>query len=64
MHNLLQPAMQKNDRKAKRLIGLFSAVVFIAVAMLGNFNLKNVQLGFDVHVFAKMNAIINSIIAV
>lgn len=59
---MLQATMQKNDRKAKLLIWLFSAVTFTAVALLGNFKL-NVNIGFDVHVFAKANAFINSVIA-
>ena len=55
--------MQKNDKKAKLLIWIFSFVVFAAVVLLGNFKI-NAQLGFDVHIFAKANAYINSIIAV
>ena len=54
---------KKNDRKASVLIILFSAVVFVAVSALGRITL-NVNLGFDVHLFAKANAIINSIVAV
>jgi putative membrane protein len=54
--------MQKNDKKAKQLIWLFSVVVFTAVVLLGNFKL-NVNPGFDVHIFAKANAFINTVIA-
>ena len=54
---------KKNDRKAFVLIILFSVVVFAAVSALGRITL-NVNLGFDVHLFAKANAIINSIVAV
>ncbi|QEC67955.1 DUF420 domain-containing protein [Panacibacter ginsenosidivorans] len=60
---MLQATIQKNDKKAKQLIWLFSAVVFSAVVLLSNFKL-NVDLGFDVHLFAKANAIINTIIAI
>jgi len=60
---MLQATLQKNDKQAKWLIGIFSVVVFAAVALLGNFKL-NVSLPFDVHIFAAANAIINSIIAV
>lgn len=60
---MLQPALKKNDKKAKFLIYTVSFVVFAAVVLLSKFKL-NVNLGFDVHVFAKVNAIINSLVAV
>ena len=60
---MLQATLQKNDKQAKWLIGIFSVVVFAAVALLGNFQLY-VSLPFDVHIFAAVNAVINSIIAV
>ena len=60
---MLQATLQKNDKQAKWIIGIFSLVVFAAVALLGDFKL-NVSLPFDVHIFAVANAIINSIIAV
>ncbi|MEY4892516.1 MAG: hypothetical protein RIQ34_1128, partial [Bacteroidota bacterium] len=40
-----------------------SAIVFAAVVVLGRIQLQ-VDLGFDVHVFAKANAVINSLVAV
>ena len=60
---MLQPTLTKNDKKAKLLIYTVSFVVFAAVVFLSKYKL-NVDLGFDVHVFAKTNAIINSIVAV
>lgn len=63
VHNLLPPAMQKNDRKAAWLIGIFSVVVFAVVVSLGKLKLA-VDLGFDPHVFARINAVINSMVAV
>ncbi|CAA9529074.1 MAG: Terminal oxidase biogenesis protein CtaM, putative heme A, heme O chaperone [uncultured Segetibacter sp.] len=60
---MLQAAIQKNDKKAYWLISIFSAVVFIAVVALGKFKL-DVQPGFDVHIFAKINAFINAVVAV
>lgn len=60
---MLQAAWKKNDKKAKTLIFLFSAVVFTAITVLSRVKL-NVNLGFDVHLFAKANAIINSCVAV
>ena len=60
---MLQPSLAKNDKKAKLLIYTVSFVVFAAVVFLSKYKL-NVDLGFDVHVFAKANAIINSMVAV
>lgn len=60
---MLPPTIQKNDKQARLLIGVFSFVVFAAVVLLSKFKLT-VDLGFNVHVFATINAIINSIIAV
>ena len=59
---MLQAAWKKNDKKARTLIFLFSAFVFSAIIILGRVKL-DVDPGFDVHVFAKANAIINSIVA-
>jgi putative membrane protein len=59
---MLQPSLTKNDKKARALIYTVSVVVFAAVVFLSKFKL-NVDLGFDVHVFAKTNAIINSMVA-
>lgn len=60
---MLDAIIQKNDKKAYWLIGIFSLVVFMAVVALGRFKL-NIQYDFDVHIFAKINAVINSIVAV
>jgi putative membrane protein len=61
---MLTPTLKKNDTKAKWLIGIFSCIVFLAVVILGKFNLAGkVQLPFDVHVFALSNAIINASVA-
>lgn len=56
-------AITKNDRKARIIIFVFSAIVFLAVSALGRYKL-NVELGFDEHIFAKANALINSIVTV
>lgn len=58
----MQASINKNDVKAKWLIGIFSFVVFAVVVSLGRIHLQ-VNLGFDVHIFALINAIINSVIA-
>lgn len=60
---MLQASMVKNDKKASILIIIFSIVVFAAVVLLGRFKLQ-VQLPFNVHVFAQVNAFVNSLIAV
>lgn len=59
---MLQAVWKRNDKKANWLILGFSAIVFIAVVLLGRVQLK-VDLGFDVHIFAKANAVINSMVA-
>jgi len=60
---MLPATWKKNDKKASVLIILFSIIIFVAVSILGRVTL-NANLGFDVHVFARVNAIINSIVAV
>ena len=60
---MLQPALTKNDTRAKILIWTVSVVVFVVVAFLAKFKL-NFNPGFNVHVFASFNAINNSIVAV
>jgi putative membrane protein len=63
MPELLPPAISKNDKKARLLILVFSFIIFAAVSFLTQVKI-NVNLGFDVHIFAFANAIINAIIAV
>jgi putative membrane protein len=60
---MLTPAWKKNDRKARIMIFSFSIIVFAAIMLLSRVQLK-ADLGFDVHIFAKLNAIINSIVAI
>lgn len=56
-------SLKKNDSLAKKIIWVFSIIVFLAVTALSRVKL-HVDLGFDPHLFAKANAIINSIVAV
>jgi putative membrane protein len=63
MPELLPPAIRKNDKNARLLILVFSFVIFAAISFLTQVKI-NVNLGFNVHIFAFANAIINSIIAV
>lgn len=60
---MLAPVWKKNDRKASVLIIVFSIIVFALITLLGRVKL-NLELGFDVHLFAQINAIINSIVSV
>lgn len=60
---MLQAQIQKNDKTAGWFIGIVSFVVFAAVVVLSRVKV-DVNLGFDVHTFALLNAIINSIVSV
>lgn len=60
---LPKPVLQRNDKKAKISIWTVSIIVFAAVAFLAEVKL-NIHLNFNPHIFAKINAIINSIVAV
>jgi putative membrane protein len=60
---MLQPSLEKNDSKAKKFIWSVSIIVFLAVAGLSRYKLP-VNLPFNVHVFATINAVINSLVAI
>ena len=60
---MLQPTLIKNDGKAKVLIWTVSIIVFVAVVILSKVKLV-LDLPFNVHVFATINAVINSMVAV
>lgn len=60
---MLPPLLEKKDAQAKWLIGIVSFVIFAAVVILSRVKL-DVNLGFNVHVFALINACINSIVSV
>ena len=59
---MLTATWKKNDSKAKALIFTFSIIVFTAIVLLSRLKL-NVDLGFNVHLFALANAVINSCVA-
>jgi putative membrane protein len=64
IRNILpEPVLQRNDKKAKIFIWIVSIIVFAAVAFLAEVKL-NIHLSFNPHIFATLNAIINSIVAV
>ncbi|MBC7946633.1 MAG: DUF420 domain-containing protein [Chitinophagaceae bacterium] len=60
---MLAPVWKRNDKKARALIMVFSIIVFTAVVLLSRVRWA-VDLGFDVHLFALTNAIINSCVAI
>lgn len=61
-HPFPRLVFRKNDKTAFRLIWLVSLVVFLGIAVLSGVKL-NVDLNFDPHIFATLNAIINSCVA-
>jgi putative membrane protein len=56
-------SLTKDDKKARIIIIVLSLIVFAAVAVLGRYKL-DIPLGFDEHIFAKANAVINTIVAI
>jgi putative membrane protein len=60
---MLAPSIQKNDKKAGIIIIILSVVVFVAVAFLSRVKLE-ADLGFDVHIFATINAGINFTVSI
>ena len=59
---MLKAVIKKNDRNAKILIITFSVIVFSVVAALGKIHV-NIQVDFDVHLFALISAIINTCVS-
>lgn len=57
-----EPVLAANDKNAKIFIWIISILVFIGIAFLTRVKL-NVNTGFDPHIFATANAVINSIVA-
>lgn len=58
---MLEASIQRNDKKAYWMIGIFSVVVFVIIVALGKYKL-NVHPSFDVHIFARIDAITNSVV--
>ena len=59
---MLPPLLAKNDSQAKWLIGIVSFVIFTAIVILSRVKI-DVDPGFDIHVFAFINACINSTVS-
>src|SRR4051812_38425121 len=55
--------MAKNDRIARSIIVIVSVIVFLAVAALGKIQVP-LDRHFDVHLFARLNAVINSCVSI
>ena len=53
------PSLEKNDKRAKIFIWIVSIIIFSVITILARVKL-NVNLGFDPHLFAAANAILNS----
>ena len=60
----MKAELKKNDKLAKTLIYLVSAVVFLVVVSLRYLKCTDVNLGFDVHLLAKANALINGTVSI
>lgn len=56
---MLPATIHKNDKQARWLIGIFSVVIFGVIVLLSRYTLQ-VDLGFDVHIFAAFNALVNA----
>lgn len=59
---ILPAALKKNDKVAYTIIIIVSAIVLTAVVLLRN-EKHDVNLGFDKHIFARLNALINTFVA-
>ena len=60
---MLQPVLKKNDHRARIFIFIVSVIVFAAVLILSRVKLE-LNLPFNVHVFATANALINSMVSI
>lgn len=60
---MLEPSIKRNDPKAKKLILTVSISFIILFLSLGRVKL-NLDLGFDSHIFALFNAIINTCVSI
>jgi len=60
---MLDAVISKNDKKARWVIGIFSFVIFAVIVALGRIKL-GVHVGFDPHIFARINAGTNSVVAI
>ncbi|MBA3828917.1 MAG: DUF420 domain-containing protein [Taibaiella sp.] len=59
---MLTPILKKNDKQARLLILTVSFVIFAAIVILSKYKL-HLDLGFNVHLFAALSAIINAAVS-
>lgn len=59
---MLPPTIKKNDKQARLLIITTSLLVFIGIVVLSKVSVE-ANLPFDKHVFAAINAVINSFVS-
>ena len=60
---MLKPFLKKNDKRATVLIFIFSIIIFLAITALAKLKL-DIDPGFDPHIFATINASLNSIVSI
>jgi putative membrane protein len=60
--NILKAEWNKNEKKARNFIIAVSLIIFVAITFMSRIKIE-VDLGFDEHLFAKINATINSIVS-
>ncbi|PQJ12427.1 DUF420 domain-containing protein [Flavipsychrobacter stenotrophus] len=60
---MLTPVLKKDDKKAQIIIWTASIAVFALVAITSKYKL-DLDLGFNIHLFALVNALINSTVTV
>lgn len=58
---MLTPVLKKNDRTARIIIFTVSVIVFAAVVVLSKVKL-DIEMPFNVHIFAAANAVINTLV--
>lgn len=60
---MLKASIKKNDKLARILILTLSVIVFVVVVITSRMQV-DLELGFDKHLFAQINAVINSMVTV
>ncbi len=58
------PSIKKNDKRANWIIVIISTVIFLVVASLSRIPPPKFPFDFNVHVFAFINSLINSAVAI
>ncbi|WP_118950677.1 DUF420 domain-containing protein [Taibaiella helva] len=58
------PVLKKNDKRANLIIAIVSLVIFLVVASLSRIPPPRFPFDFNVHIFALINSLINSAVAI